>query len=116
MRFGPARILGFAILLASLLAAGCGGGGGVGGDQTPLVVCDDDEILLDNGQCGPKPVLVCDPPEVAVDGRCIIPDKPTPKYTPGPNEAVIYYNRRDKNFDGWVLHLWNGGCEAGELG
>jgi len=77
------------------------------------VVCDDDEILLDNGQCGPKPVLVCEPPQVAVDGRCIVPDKPEPKYTPGPNEAVIYYNRRDKNFDGWVLHLWNNGCEAG---
>lgn len=113
MRFGPARLLGFAIVLASFLVAGCGGGGGAGGDQTPLVVCDDDEILLENGQCGPKPVLVCDLPEVAVDGRCIIPDKPTPKYTPGPNEAVIYYNRRDKNFDGWVLHLWNNGCEAG---
>ena len=113
MRFGPARILGFAILLASLLAVGCGGGSGAGGDQSPLVVCNDDEILLDNGQCGPKPVLVCDAPEVAVDGRCIIPDKPTPKYTPGPNEAVIYYNRRDKNFEGWVLHLWNNGCEAG---
>ena len=113
MRLGPARILGLAIMLVSFLAAGCGGGGGVGGDQSPLVVCDDDQILLDNGQCGPKPVLVCDPPEVAVDGRCIIPDKPTPVYTPGPNEAVIYYNRRDKNFDGWVLHLWNNGCEAG---
>ncbi len=113
MRFAPARILGLAILLASFLVAGCGGDSGAGGDQTPLVVCADDEILLGNGQCGPKPVLVCDPPEVAVNGRCIIPDKPTPKYTPGPNEAVIYYNRRDKNFDGWVLHLWNNGCEAG---
>ena len=113
MRLGPARILGLAIISVLFLAAGCGGGSGAGGDQTPLVVCDDDEILLANGQCGPKPVLVCEAPEVAVDGRCIIPDKPTPKYTPGPNEAVIYYNRRDKNFDGWVLHLWNGGCEAG---
>ena len=113
MRLGPARILGLAIISVLFLAAGCGGGSGAGGDQTPLVVCDDDEILLANGQCGPKPVLVCEAPEVAVDGRCITPDKPTPKYTPGPNEAVIYYNRRDKNFDGWVLHLWNGGCEAG---
>ena len=105
---------GFAVLLMSVLLSACGGGGGgAGGDQSPLQVCDAGEIILANGQCGPVPVVECDPPEVAVDGRCIVPDKPTPKYVPGPNEAVIYYNRRDKNFDGWVLHLWNNGCEAG---
>ena len=111
MTFGPARISGLAIVLASFLVAGCGGG--PGGDQTQLTVCAEGEVILSNGQCGPKPTLVCELPEVAVDGRCIVPDKPAPKYTPGPNEAVIYYNRRDKNFDGWILHLWNNGCEAG---
>ena len=101
-----------ALVLAGVLLAACGGGG-PGGDQTPLPTCPGNQVILDNGQCGPPPVLECEAPEVAVGGRCIVPDKPTPKYVPGPNEAVVYYNRRDQNFSGWVLHLWNNGCEAG---
>ena len=110
-RFGISKFL--TLLAVSLVLGACGGGGGSDGDQTPLQTCAPGEVILDNGQCGPPPDIECEPPEIAVDGRCIVPDKPTPKYQPGPNEAVIYYNRRDKNFDGWVLHLWNGGCEAG---
>ena len=106
------RLRGIVLVFASVLLAACGGGG-PGGDQTPLTTCPGNQVILDNGQCGPPPVPECEPPEVAVGGRCIVPDKPTPKYVPGPNEAVIYYNRRDQNFDGWVLHLWNNGCEAG---
>lgn len=102
-----------ALLAVSLILQACGGGGGSDGDQAPLQTCAPGEIILENGQCGPPPDVECEPPEIAVDGRCIVPDKPTPKYQPAANEAVIYYNRRDKNFDGWVLHLWNGGCEAG---
>ncbi len=101
----------FALLL--IVLAGCGGGGSTGGSQEPLQTCAPGEVILENGECGPPPDIECEPPEIAVDGRCVVPDKPTPKYQPGPNEAVIYYNRRDKNFDGWVLHLWNNGCEAG---
>ena len=108
-RIADARIV--AVALASLLLAACGGG--PGGDQTPLTTCPGNQVILDNGQCGPPPVPECELPEVAVGGRCIVPDKPAPKYVPGPNEAVVYYNRRDQNFDGWVLHLWNNGCEAG---
>ena len=100
-----------AAVFACALLAACGGG--PGGDQTPLATCPGNQVILDNGQCGPPPVPQCELPQVAVGGRCIVPDKPAPKYVPGPNEAVIYYNRRDKNFSGWVLHLWNNGCEAG---
>ena len=100
-----------ALVLAGVLLAACGGG--PGGDQTPLPTCPGNQVILDNGQCGPPPTPECEAPEVAVGGRCIVPDKPTPKYVPGPNEAVVYYNRRDQNFSGWVLHLWNNGCEAG---
>ena len=100
-----------ALVLAGVLLAACGGG--PGGDQTPLPTCPGNQVILDNGQCGPPPTPECEPPEVAVGGRCIVPDKPTPKYVPGPNEAVVYYNRRDQDFSGWVLHLWNNGCEAG---
>ena len=100
-----------AAVCVGILLAACGGG--AGGDQAPLTTCPGNQVILDNGQCGPPPVPECEPPQVAVGGRCIVPDKPTPKYVPGPNEAVIYYNRRDQSFDGWVLHLWNNGCEAG---
>ena len=101
------------LLLAATCAVLSACGGGAGGDQTPLTTCPGNQVILANGQCGPPPTPDCEPPQVAVGGRCIVPDKPTPKYVPGPNEAVIYYNRRDRNFDGWVLHLWNSGCEAG---
>ena len=112
--FLPSCKKAFAVLaLAGLLSACGGSSGGAGGDQSPLPVCQGNDIVLANGQCGPPPPVECELPEVAVGGRCIVPDKPAPKYSPGPNEAVIYYNRRDQNFDGWVLHLWNSGCEAG---
>ena len=86
-RIADARVV--AVALAGLLLAGCGGG--PGGDQTPLTTCPGNQVILDNGQCGPPPVPECELPEVAVGGRCIVPDKPAPKYVPGPNEAVVYF-------------------------
>ena len=99
------------LLLTTVLLASCGGGGGgdVGGDQSALTVCSNFQVLLPDGTCGVPPEVTCELPEVLVDGQCIIPDDPDPKFFPGPDEAVVYYNRRDKNFDGWVLHLWNSG-------
>lgn len=35
--------------------------------------------------------------------------------TPGPNEALLYYQREDDNYEGWGLHLWNdtaAGCDG----
>jgi pullulanase len=38
---------------------------------------------------------------------------PEPVITAGENELVIFYNRTDSNFDGWILHLWNNdSCDA----
>ncbi len=93
------------IALITLLTA-CGGDNAKG-DQSELRVCENDEVILDNGQCGVPPEVSCELPEILVDGQCIVPDEPEPVYKPEPGEAVIYYNRRDKNFNGWVLHLWS---------
>ncbi|PCI58586.1 MAG: pullulanase [Gammaproteobacteria bacterium] len=32
---------------------------------------------------------------------------PAPVVTAGSNELVIFYNRPDANYSGWILHLWN---------
>ncbi|MBU2881466.1 hypothetical protein KO525_09055 [Psychrosphaera sp. B3R10] len=42
-------------------------------------------------------------------------DMPTPVATATQNQAVIYYNREDKNFTGWTLHVWSGGECTGSL-
>ena len=40
-------------------------------------------------------------------------NKPLPAVTAGENQLVIFYNRPDDTYDGWVLHLWNNGsCDS----
>lgn len=53
----------------------------------------------------PEP-LSCDAPEVANEAgdSCVLPPATV---TAQDNEAVIFYNRPDGEYDGWVLHLWN---------
>lgn len=41
---------------------------------------------------------------------------PTPTMSAGTDQAVIYYNREDDNFDGWTLHVWNNDQCSGVLG
>ncbi|XOV77688.1 MAG: alpha-1,6-glucosidase domain-containing protein [Aestuariibacter sp.] len=52
------------------------------------------------------PALSCDAPEVLNDTEDAC-ELPPPSVTPEENEAVIYYNREDAEYEGWVLHLWN---------
>ena len=43
----------------------------------------------------------------------VIDTLPAPIVTAGDEELVIFYSRADDNYEGWVLHLWNGdGCES----
>ncbi|MBU3001852.1 alpha-1,6-glucosidase domain-containing protein [Paraglaciecola arctica] len=41
------------------------------------------------------------------------PSLPLPQVTAAENELVVFYNRPDANYQGWVLHLWNNqSCDA----
>ena len=101
--------LGLIALVCSLAGlAGCGGGSGTDSDKTPLLVCDDFEVILDNGQCGEAPPPPpCPEGQIRVgNGACFVPDFPPPTYEPAEDEVVIYFNKTDKNFAGYTLHLW----------
>jgi pullulanase len=48
--------------------------------------------------------------DITITNKVVMPD---PIITAGENELVIFYNRTDSNFDGWILHLWNNdSCDA----
>ena len=104
----------FALVCILAGLAGCGGASGTDGDTSPLDVCSDHQVILENGQCGePPPLPACPEGQIRVgDSACFVPDFPPPVYTPGPNEAVIYFNKRDKDFNNYSLHLWNA-CGGG---
>lgn len=53
----------------------------------------------------PEP-LSCSSPEIANDAgdACVLPP---PTLVAQENEAVVFYNRPDGEYEGWVLHLWN---------
>jgi len=54
----------------------------------------------------PPDPISCDAPQLPNDDgtACL---NPPPVATPEANEAIIFYNRADGEYDGWVLHLWN---------
>jgi len=48
--------------------------------------------------------------EQSVDVSVVLPE---PVVTAAENQLVIFYNRPDANYDGWILHLWNNdNCDA----
>lgn len=48
--------------------------------------------------------------DITLTGDVVLPD---PIVRAGENELVIFYNRADSNFEGWILHLWNNtSCDA----
>jgi pullulanase len=98
----------FVLSFAAVVLAGCGGASGTDSDKTPLKVCSDFQEVLADGTCGEPP-----PPEPCPEGQiregkgaCFTPDFPPPVYTPGENEAVIYFNDREKSFDNVQLYTW----------
>lgn len=50
--------------------------------------------------------LECESPQLlnAAGDACVMPE---PVVTPQDNEAIIFYNRANGDYEGWVLHLWN---------
>ncbi|MBY0417020.1 MAG: DUF3372 domain-containing protein, partial [Pararheinheimera sp.] len=107
---------------AALMLAACGGGGEdsvEGGKQ--LLTCSVPQIPNEAGTaCIAPPPIKCLAPQFpdAKNEKCIIgynPDAPKASIYPGPNQAILFYNRADKNYTGYKLHTWNNeACDAYE--
>lgn len=107
---------------AALILSACGGGGEdsvEGGKQ--LLTCSVPQIPNDAGTaCIDPPPIKCLAPEFpdANNEKCTLgynPDAPKASIYPGPNQAVLFYNRADDNYEGYKLHTWNDeACDAYE--
>ena len=117
----PDRLVTALTLAFTLIACDGGSAGGtdVSGDQQPLLSCTNNQIPNANGTaCVDKPIQ-CPNGQILdnVTQQCVQApfDGPAPVYFPAKDEAVIYFNRQhiDQDYSGWVLHLWNDGCNGG---
>jgi len=108
--------------LAALTLAACGGGGedSVEGG-TKLLTCNVPQIPNAAGTaCIDPPPIKCLAPEFpdVNNEKCTLgynPDAPAASIYPGPNQAVLFYNRADDNYEGYKLHTWNDeACDAYE--
>jgi len=116
----------FAIVLSALVLSGCGGSE-VETGEVPLT-CALPEIPNAAGSaCVAPPPIVCAPPTVpdARNELCVVgadPTAPPPVAVPTANQAVLYYNRGDRDadnssddpvYEGWRMHTWsNSACDA----
>lgn len=110
--FNYRNTLGIIALVCTIAGlAGCGGASGTGSDTTPIKTCGNFQIVLADGTCGAPP-----PPPPCADGyiratpdsACVKSDfkLPTKPATVAADEAVIYFNKEDKNFTGYTLYTW----------
>jgi pullulanase-type alpha-1,6-glucosidase len=125
--FSRKSIISFAaVILSVFVLAGCGGSEVESGQV--LTTCDVPNIPNPSGPgCVPPPPIVCPPPTVpnATNDGCVVgfnPELPLPVAFPGPDQAVLYYNRaavgadnspNDSSYEGYRLHTWsNDACDA----
>ncbi len=110
--FNYRKVLGlFALVCIVAGLTGCGGASGTDSDTTPIKTCGNFQIVLADGSCGAPP-----PPPPCLDGfiratpesACVKSDfkLPTLPATVAADEAVIYFNKEDKNFAGYTLYTW----------
>ncbi|RYZ81741.1 MAG: hypothetical protein EOO68_35435, partial [Moraxellaceae bacterium] len=108
--FNYRNTLGIIALVCTIAGlAGCGGASGTKSDTTPIKTCGNFEIVLADGTCGAPP-----PPPPCADGyiratpdsACVKSDfkLPTMPAKVADDEAVIYFNKEDKNFAGYTLY------------
>lgn len=121
------KVLGImALTLGALVLSGCGGS-----DIEPGVealACNVPQIPNAEGTaCVAPPPITCIAPTVpnAANDGCEVgfdSSLPDPVFFPGPDQAVLYYNRNavdadnspnDPAYNGWRLHTWsNDACDA----
>jgi len=110
--FNYRNTLGIIALVCTIAGlAGCGGASGTKSDTTPIKTCGNFQIVLADGTCGAPP-----PPPPCADGyiratpdsACVKSDfkLPTMPANVADDEAVIYFNKEDKNFAGYTLYTW----------
>ena len=101
-----------AALLLTLSACGGSGGDSVSAGKT-LLTCNVPQVPNEAGTAcvAPKPIK-CPAPTVpdARNESCVIgvdPTAPAPVVMAGAGQAVLFYKRADRNYDGYRLHTWN---------
>ncbi len=116
-----------AVVLSIFVLAGCGGSAEVESGEVSLT-CSLPQIPNAAGtSCVAPPPIECPAPTVpdARNELCVVgadPTAPPPVAVPTANQAVLYYNRGDRDadnssndpvYEGWRLHTWsNSACDA----
>ena len=109
----------FALLCVSVLISACGNVSEETKSGALLLTCNAPLVINDAGsscvEAPPKSCPVGLVPNEANDA-CVAPvdeSLPEPSVTAGPNQAIVFYNRPDGEYDGYDLHIWNNGqCDA----
>ncbi|NDW20134.1 alpha-1,6-glucosidase domain-containing protein [Alteromonas hispanica] len=126
--FTSLRVWRLAVLIVgALIIAGCGGAD-VESGTNELLTCEVPNVPDETGtECVAPPPIACEAPTVPneTNDACVVgadPSLPMPVFTPGDNQAVLYYNRAavdadnsssDPAYEGWRLHTWNNDtCDA----
>jgi pullulanase len=110
----------FALLCALVLVSACSNSGS--GETDPgavLLTCNSPLVVNGAGtSCVEAPPISCPVGLVpnATNDACVAPvdeSLPEPSVTAAANQAIIFYNRPDGEYDGYELHIWNNGqCDA----
>ena len=109
----------FALLWMSVLISACSGGEDSTDSGAVLMTCNAPLVVNETGTaCVNPPPIACPVGLVpnATNDACVAPvnnNLPDPVVFAGPNEAILFYNRPDGDYDGYELHIWNNGqCDA----
>ena len=108
-----------ALLFVSVLVSACGGGSEETDSGVVLMTCDAPLVINEGGNaCVEPPPISCPVGLVPneTNDACVAPvddSLPAPSVTAGDNQAIVFYNRADGEYDGYELHIWNNGqCDA----
>ena len=109
----------FALLCVSVLISACGNVSEETKSGALLLTCDAPLVINGAGNsCVVAPPIACPVGLVPNDANdaCVAPvddSLPAPSVMAGDNQAIIFYNRPDGEYDGYELHIWNNGqCDA----